>query len=421
MVELGPELTLPAATIIDAAGQWVFPAVIDAHVHFNDPGRTAWEGVATGSAALAAGGGGTFFDMPLNASPPTLDGASFDVKKAVCDASSLTDYALWGGLTPANLDRMPELAERGVIGFKAFMSNSGIEDFACCDDATLYRGMEIAAGLGLPVAVHAESDALTSAWTRQARDAGKTGVRDYLNSRPIVCELEAIQRALLFARETKCKLHVVHVSSERGVEHLRKYRDAFGVDVTCETCPHYLLLDDAEMERIGAPAKCAPPLRPAAERDALIGAVKDWRVDIVGSDHSPAPAEMKTAQDFFAVWGGIAGVQSTLPALLSIGVSPGRVAALTAANVANRFRIANKGSISLGNDADLALIDVAAQGALTRDELLDRHKLSPYVGREFRCRAVRTIVRGRVIFENGRIVAAPQAKFLRPAPAPEEE
>src|SRR5881227_2129521 len=156
--EISPTINGAATEEIDATGLHVFPGVIDPHVHFNEPGRTDWEGFATGSSALAAGGGTCFFDMPLNSSPPVLDGASFDLKRAAGEKSSITDFALWGGLTPGNLDRMEELAERGVVGFKAFMCNSGIDDFPCVDDLTLYRGMRKAKKLGLPVAVHAESE-----------------------------------------------------------------------------------------------------------------------------------------------------------------------------------------------------------------------------------------------------------------------
>src|SRR4051812_28771293 len=165
IVELGEGLSGASREAIDAAGLHVFPGLIGSHVHFNEPGRTDWEGFDTGSAALAAGGGTCFFDMPLNSSPPTLDGESFDLKRRAAEANSRTDFALWGGLTPGNLDRMEELAGRGVVGFKAFMSNSGIDDFARADDLTLYRGMRNARQLDLPVAVHAESEEITSRLT----------------------------------------------------------------------------------------------------------------------------------------------------------------------------------------------------------------------------------------------------------------
>src|SRR5262245_22889169 len=263
-----PAIAGMSAAEIDARGLHVLPGVIDAHVHFNEPGRADWEGFATGTRALAAGGATAFFDMPLNAHPPTLDAASFDLKLAAAQQSSLVDFALWGGLTPDNLDRLGELAERGVIGFKAFMSNSGIDDFAAADDLTLYEGMARAAKLGRIVAVHAESDQLTGLLARRAIARGQVGVHDYLASRPVIAELEAIERAILFANETGCALHIVHVSSGRGVRLVAEAR-LRGVDVSCETCPHYLALTEDDVERLGALAKCAPPLRPQEEQAAL--------------------------------------------------------------------------------------------------------------------------------------------------------
>ena len=181
---------------MDATGPHVLPGVIDSHVHFNEPGRADWEGMETGSRTLAAGGGTLFFDMPLNAHPPTCDAESFDLKLAAAQKESLTDFSFWGGLVPGNADKLEDLAARGVIGFKAFMANSGIEDFSCVDDATLKAGMNVAAKSKLTVAVHAESEPLTSRLARQKASAGKISIRDYLESRPIEAELEAIRRAI---------------------------------------------------------------------------------------------------------------------------------------------------------------------------------------------------------------------------------
>ena len=191
IVGLAPSISGSARSEIDATNLHVFPGLIDPHVHFNEPGRTEWEGFSTGSSALAAGGGTMFFDMPLNSSPPVLDGDSFDLKLAAAKTNSFADFALWGGLTPKNLDRMEELAERGVIGFKAFMCNSGMDDFPAVDDLALYRGMRKAKQLGLPVAVHAESDAITAALTTEQRSTGGRDWKAYLASRPIVAEVEA--------------------------------------------------------------------------------------------------------------------------------------------------------------------------------------------------------------------------------------
>jgi allantoinase len=378
IAEIGEELP-GGREEIDATGLHVLPGGIDAHVHFNEPGRTHWEGWATGTAALAAGGMTACFEMPLNAHPPTVDGPAFDAKLAAAHASARVDFGLWGGIVPGNADRLEELHERGVVGFKAFMSASGVDDFPRADDATLHAAMAIAARLGAIVAVHAENDALT------ARRAGTTW-RDYAASRPPIAETEAIARALAFAEDTGCALHVVHVSTGRGVELVAEAR-ARGVDATCETCPHYLFLREADMETLGVLAKCAPPLRapePLWERlDAIA---------LVASDHSPCPPELKDPDDYFFAWGGIAGAQTTIPLLLS-QTDPATVARLTASGPAERFRIADKGRIAPDYDADLALVDLETRDELRAEDLRYRHKLSPFLGRELP--RMRTLLRGK--------------------------
>ena len=419
IVAVDPEVSGSSKVEIDASGLHVFPGLIDAHVHFNEPGRAEWEGLASGSRAVAAGGGTTFFDMPLNAHPPTLDAASFDLKLAAAHATSVVDFALWGGLVPGNLDCLEELAERGVIGFKAFMSNSGIADFEAVDDLTLYEGMRRAAALGLPVAVHAENDAITARLARHATAAGKTTPRDYLDSRPPVAELEAIQRAILFAEETGCKLHIVHVSTGRGVEHVAAAR-ARGIDVSCETCPHYLVLDEDDLERLGAVAKCAPPLRPRAEQDALWQHIVHATLPMIASDHSPAPDDLKRDADFFKVWGGISGCQSTLQLLVTHGyyergIALHMIASATAGYVARRFGLApRKGGIAVGTDADLALVDLAASGTLQTDDLFYKHRHSPYIGRRLRGRICRTLVRGTTVYQDGKVMSSAMGELIRP-------
>jgi len=420
IVALEPDLAGTSKEEINAEGLHVFPGVIDAHVHFNEPGRTHWEGFATGTAALAAGGTTTFFDMPLNAHPPTLDAESFDLKLKAAQAASLVDFALWGGLVPGNLAQLDELAERGVIGFKAFMSKSGIDDFQSVDDLTLYEGMMRATKLGKIVAVHAESDQLTSELARRAIEQGRTGIRDYLTSRPVVAELEAIQRAILFAQETGCPLHIVHVSSGRGIVMVAEAR-ARGIDVSCETCTHYLVLTEDDVEELGAVAKCAPPLRPQTEQDALWQQLFDGNIPIVTSDHSPAPADMKTSPDFFKVWGGISGCQSLLQLLLTEGYHRRQlplptIAAITAENIARRFGpLPGKGRLAIDADADLVLVDLSSSFTLQRSDLFYRHQQSPYAGRLLRGRIVRTLVRGNTIFREGKIISAPTGRLLKPS------
>jgi len=413
IAEVAPEVA-GAREEIDARGLTIFPGLIDVHLHFNQPGCTEWEGGATGSRALAAGGGTLYFDMPLNSTPCTVSAAAFEQKRAALAACSVTDFGLWGGIVPGNRDELDALADAGVIGFKAFLCNSGLPEFPRADDLTLFEAMQAAARHGLAVAVHAESEEITAGLTSRIRASGGSDVRAYLKSRPVIAEVEAIERSALLAREAGAWLHVVHISSGRGVAAALDAR-ARGANITIETCPHYLFFTADDMERIGAPAKCAPPLRPVADRDALWDHVLAGDIDIIASDHSPSSPDLKCDPDFFNIWGGIAGVQSTLSALIERGLSHAAIARMTNQTPAARFRIAGKGRIAPGYHADLALVDAAATFTLAPQDLQQRHPISPYLGAQFHGRVVRTILRGRTIFENGRISAVvPGGQWVRP-------
>jgi allantoinase len=423
VVEIGPDLAGRAGTEIDARGLHVFPGVVDPHVHLNDPGgmgpaQVASEGFSTGTAAFAAGGGTCLFDMPLNASPPTVDGASFDLKLETARGRALVDFCLWGGLVPGDVDRLDELAERGVVGFKAFMCATGRDDFEAADDLTLFEGMQRAARLGLPVAVHAENDTITRRLADRARMEGRRSMRDYLSSRPVVAEREAVARAILFAAETGCSLHIVHLSTGAAVALVADAR-ARGVDVTCETCPHYLLLTDEDAERIGALAKCSPPLRPRVEVESLWSELLAGNIPIVASDHSPAPPELKQGDDAFAIWGGIAGCQTTRACVLAEsearGLTLSAVASLTATAAADRFSLVSKGRLAIGSDADIALVDLAYNGRLAGDDLRYRHPSSPFVGAALLGRVTRTMLRGQTVVEDGEVAGGPTTgRLVRP-------
>ena len=409
---VGPDL--PAGKReIDARGLTVMPGLIDCHLHFNEPGHTDWEGAASGSRAFAAGGGTLFFDMPLNSTPCTVGPREFDAKRAALEAASITDFALWGGIIPGNLTALADLAERGVVGFKAFMCNSGLPEFPHADDLTLYEGMREAARLGLPVAVHAESEEITQALTRRITEAGRHDISAFLESRPVLAEVEAIHRAGLLAREAKCQLHIVHISSGRGVAAALEAR-AQGTDISIETCPHYLMFTEEDLLRTGAILKCTPPLRNAAEREELWAAVQRGEVDMIASDHSPCLPEMKHADHFFGIWGGIAGVQSTRSALARKGVDPWRLAELTAANPAHRFGIRHKGTIETGRHADLEIVDPVTSYKVEAADSLQRHPASPYIGMKLRGVTRQTIRRGEVIWSEGKITAVTKGKLAVP-------
>jgi allantoinase len=399
---------------IDAGGLVVLPGLVDAHVHFNDPGRADWEGFACGSMGAAAGGITTVVDMPLNNDPAVVDGATLAAKRAAIQGQSVVDYLLWGGLVTDNVARLAEQDAAGAVAYKAFMSNSGIADFQCATDGVLFAGLRHAAGVGKLVAVHAESESLTSHFTAQLRANGRTDRRAWLESRPPLAELEAIGRALLLACAAGARLHVVHVSTAEGIDLIDAARRA-GQPVSCETCPHYLSLDEEDFVAIGPAAKCAPPLRPRATVEALWERVLSGKVDLIASDHSPCPTADKQRgdDDIWAAWGGITGVQTLLPLLLHEGVHRRGMALpqlvrLTAANPARLFGLyPRKGTLRPGADADLALVDLDEEWTVRAGELFARHKHSPYDGRRLRGRVRTTLVRGRVVYRDGAITAPP--------------
>ena len=398
IVAVGPNLA-QGGEEIDASGLHVFPGGIDSHVHFNEPGRTEWEDIAHGSAALAAGGYTSFIDMPLNNLPVTTDVAAFDLKLEAMNRSSKVDFGLWGGLVPGNLAQLEPLVRRGVMGFKAFMCPSGVDEFPAADEQTLREGMKQIAALGSILLVHAEDP------SRLAPPAGTTA-RDFIWSRPADAELQAISLALAIAGDTGCRLHIVHVSTARGVELIYESQQG-GVDASGETCPHYLLYVESDMERMGGIAKCAPPFRTAVDREKLWWMLRDGRLPMVVSDHSPSTFELKQGDDFSKIWGGISGCQSTRQLLLAMGrLELPVIAAVTSTNIARRFGLANKGDIAPGFDADLWLVDLSHEDVVTREDLLYRNRFSAHEGQRIRGRTVKTLVQGK---------DPDQGQFIRPS------
>ncbi|MCP8967669.1 allantoinase [Ectobacillus ponti] len=401
-----------AERIIDAAGRHIFPGLIDSHVHFNEPGRTEWEGVYTGSRSLAAGGVTSYFDMPLNSTPPTINKENLDLKKACTEGKSVVNAFFWGGLVPENIEHIQELHENGVIGFKAFMSPSGIADFNHVDDVTIFKGMAEIAAVGSLLAVHAESTVICDQLAQEKQKQNWTSARDFVESRPIISEIEAVRRIISYAEATGCKVHVVHASSRKVVQVIQEAKER-GVDITVETCPHYLSLTVSDLEEQGGVAKCCPPLRDEQEVEDLWASLQNGEIDVIASDHSPAPPAMKEVQngDFFRAWGGISGAQSTLNILLTEGhherqMPLEQIARLTAANPAKLFGLyPRKGIIAAGSDADLTIVNLNESFTLKREDLLYRHQQSPYIGRTFTGAVKMTIVNGRVVYEDGTITA----------------
>lgn len=415
------ELELSAEQIVDLHGKTVLPGLVDDHVHFNEPGREHWEGYYTGSMAAAAGGVTTFIEMPLNATPPTIDRPNLLHKRAAVRDKAVVDYALWGGLVDNNLDKLEGLHEEGVVGFKGFMSESGV-DFARIDDDVLYAGLLKTAVLGNLVAVHAENEYVTRMLGEQLRAGRRTDRASWSESRPPAAELEALRRAVYWAGVSGGHLHVVHTTIAAGIRAAYHARVNDGIHVTVETCPHYLYFDEADFERLGPIAKCAPPIRDRAEVEALWECVLAGMVDTIASDHSPCPWSDKEPglDNIWRAWGGIGGVQSTLPVLLTEGVHKRGLpltdlVRMTSANPARIFGLyPQKGSLLPGADADFVVIDLDKEWELSAADLLNKHKFSPYTGSRFKGMVERTVVRGETVYENGRILVEPGfGQFLR--------
>jgi allantoinase len=320
--------------------------------------------------------------------------------------------------------QLRELDEAGVVAYKAFLSTCGSGlpgDFKNVDDFDLYRGMSQLAALGQTLSLHCENAAICDRLAQEAQAAGKTDMYAYLDSRPIFAEVEAVRRALYIAKITGCKTHFVHLSSSEAVQTVLQARQE-GMDVSIETCPHYLALDRDQCKRIGLSAKCSPPIRSKEESELLWKDLLAGRIDILASDHSPCPPSMKdSGGDIFKAWGGLSSCQNSLDimfdeAVQKRGMCPTQLMKLLSSNVARLFNIPSKGRIEPGLDADLVLLKPMAPYTLRAEDLQYRHKQSAYVGREIGCQVMKTLVRGNVVYEReGGIVGAPIGRYVKKA------
>jgi allantoinase len=401
-----------AREVVLADDEVLLPGLVDTHVHVNEPGRTEWEGFATATRAAAAGGVMTLIDMPLNSLPPTIDVAALEAKRTAASGQCAVDVGFWGGAVPGNTSQLRALHEAGVVGLKSFLAPSGVEEFPPLPAGELAAALREVASFGGLMIVHAEDPAVLEAAPVPAgpRYAG------FLRSRPRAAEDSAIATLLRLARETGARVHVLHLSSAAALPLLAAAK-ADGVAVTVETCPHYLTLTAEEIADGDTRFKCCPPIREAANRDALWRGLADGTIDLVVSDHSPCPPELKDLAigDFGTAWGGIASVQLGLPAVWTEARRRGHGLAELVGWMATRpaelVGLARKGRIAPGYDADLAVLAPEQAFVVDAGRLHHRNPVTPYAGRELHGAVRRSWLRGEPVSDapRGRLLARGEA------------
>jgi len=399
--------------VVDFGDRVIGPGLVDCHVHVNEPGRTEWEGFESATRAAAAGGVTSLVDMPLNSLPVTTSLGALEQKKTASAGKCFVDVGFWGGVVPGNTSALGALAQGGVLGCKAFLVHSGIDEFPNTTEDDLRAAMPVLRDVGLPLLAHAELD-LGAELTTQDRRA----YRRYLESRPPSWEDEAIRLLVKLCRETRCPVHIVHLSSASSVPILRAAK-AEGLPITVETCPHYLCLDAEAIPDGATFYKCAPPIRGRENREALWQALLEGVIDFVITDHSPCIPELKLPErgDFDAAWGGIASLQLGLPAIWTEarqrGAGLARLFHWMSAAPARFAGLADrKGRILAGFDADLLVMAPDEAHEVTAEGLFFRHKISPYVGRSLFGRVHATLLRGACVYDGEQHRGTPMGRHL---------
>jgi len=410
-----------AERLIDVGNLVISPGLVDTHVHVNEPGRTEWEGFDTATRAAAAGGVTTIVDMPLNCVPATTTVAALEAKRAAARGRVHVDVAFWGGVVPGNATELDPLVDAGVRGFKCFLAPSGVDEFQHVTESDLRAALPTLARRAVPLLVHAEDPRhlVGAVATADPPNPARPSYQSYLSSRPPRAEREAVELMIRLAREFGAHVHIVHVACGESVEAIARAKTD-GVCITAETCPHYLTFSADEIREQATEFKCAPPIREAAQRDALWNGLSAGVLDLVATDHSPAPPSMKCGRNFMTAWGGIASLEMSLSAvftgvdsvrrvLQSDGpVDPSvlrRIARWMSAAPADLAALGErKGRIAEGYDADLVIWDPDAAWTVEPARLQQRHKLTPYAGRTLRGAVRETYVRGRCVWSDGGVV-----------------
>ena len=400
---------------MDAGSFVVMPGLVDSHVHINEPGRTEWEGFATATRAAAAGGVTTLVDMPLNSVPATTTLDAFEAKRRAAEGRCHVDVGFWGGVVPGNARDLEPLARAGVRGFKCFLSPSGVDEFPHVSERDLRLAMPIVAALQVPLLAHAESPSLLLA--PQLEDDPRR-YATWLRTRPAASEHAAIGLLMDLAGRASARLHIVHLASADALPAINRSR-ATGLNVTVETCPHYLAFCAEEIAPGATAWKCAPPIRERDHRERLWTALRDRQIDLVASDHSPAPPALKHLDDgdFIAAWGGIASLQLSLSVMWTgarrRGITFERLAEWMCAAPAKLAGLAGrKGAIATGLDADLVIVDPDTEFTVDASRLYHRHAITPYDGARLWGVVRTTMLRGEIVYDNGTCAGSPAGRLI---------
>jgi allantoinase len=387
-------------------------------VHINEPGRTEWEGFVTATRAAAAGGVTTLVDMPLNSMPVTTSVNALHTKIAASHGKLHVDCGFWGGVIPGNTDQLAPMVEAGVMGFKAFLCDSGIDDFPASTEASLRQAMPELARCGVPLLAHAE---LVDEHAQLPEEADPTAYLSWLHSRPQRFEDNAIALMIQLAEETGCPVHIVHLSSASALPMLRAAK-ARGVKITAETCPHYLCLTAEEVPLGATTYKCAPPIREASNREGLWQGLADGTIDFVISDHSPCTPGLKLLGrgDFLEAWGGIASLQLGLANIWTEaqrrGHSLQQIHTWMTTNPLKLLGLNDRGTLAPGQAADLVAWGPSTPWTIHASMLEHRHKITPYVGKAVTGRVEHTWLRGAPILRDRVVVGEPCGHVLRGVP-----
>ena len=405
-----------AREVIDATGLHVLPGLVEGHVHFREPGLTQKEDFGSGSIAAVYGGVTTVIDMP-NTVPPTADEESLRLKQSLAEKKSFVDFGLVGVILPSNTHRLKSLVEAGALGLKVFMGMT-VGNLPTPEDGLILDAWKLAADLGVPVAVHAESSAIIGHCTEQLRASGRTDPMVHYEARPGLAEEEAIQRAIFLAKAAGARLHVLHVSTGEGAEYIGNAK-RLGQAISGETMPHYLLLRTEDAATLGNTMKINPPVRAAGHAERLWQALLTGDLDSIATDHAPHLREEKLSPNVWNALSGFPGVETVLPLMLT-QVNAGRMSLeeYVRWHCENPARIwglyPRKGVIRVGSDADLTLIDLDRRGVIKAEQLHSKSKITPYEGMHIHGAPLCTIMRGHVVMRDGELFGEPRGRMLRP-------